>query len=381
MSVTHDFRSRLAAAVALSVMATACGGSKTDAPAEPTAAAQTGTPPAVQADARFPATPPPAGPSEVSILDILAKNPGPDAVIATVNGAPVRSRQVDAAFRMYRRALRARGQTLTPEDEKNLKVTSFRAVITDELLTQAALKAGIKVSPADVDKALAQAKARMGTPQEWEQFMKESNISAADLRVQAERNLVNDAYRKQLTASKPVTEAQARAFYDQNQETFKVPESVHALLILLPVIEREGAPSKTEAKRLADEARGKAAAGEDFASLARQYSQDASAQAGGDVGWVPRGVLVAASEQAVFGLKNGEISPVLETPKGYMVFKVLERKPESIAKFDEVKQALLQDMSRLMMSNILEEKVKELSEAADIIVADPRPDPTATAGK
>lgn len=378
MSGTHDFRSRLAAAVALSLMATACGGSKTEAPAEPAAASV--APPSAQVDTPAPAPVPP-GPSEISILEILAKNPAPDALIATVNGAPVRSRQVDAAFRMFRRSLRARGQTLTPEDEQKLKVTSFRMVITDELLTQAALKAGVKVAPAEVDKALAEVRGRMGTPQEWEQFMKESNVSAADLRVQVERNLVNEAYRKMLTASKPVTEAQAREFYDRNKETFKVPESVHALLILLPVIEREGAPSKTEAKRLADEARGRAAAGEDFASLARQYSQDPSAQGGGDVGWVPRGVLIPASDQALFALEIGEISPVLETAKGYMVFKVLERKAESIASFDEVKQPLLQDMSRLMMSNILEEKVKELSEAAEIIVADPRPDPISTAGK
>src|SRR5262245_37828385 len=380
MSATHDLSARLAAAVVLSVMAAACGGSKTEAPAEPAPAPVAANAQTASAPGQPPAPAPP-GPSEISILEILAQNPKPDAVIATVNGAPVRSRQVDAAFRMYRRALRARGQALTPEDEQKLKVTSFRMVLTDELLVQAALKAGIKITPADVDKALAEAKGRMGTPQEWEQFMKESNVTAADLREQVERNLVNDAYRKTLTAGRPVTEAQAKEFYDHNKETFKIPEQIHALVILLPVIEKEGAPSKAESKRLADEARAKAAAGEDFASLARQYSQDPSAQRGGDIGWVPRGVMFPASEQVAFALKNGEVSPVLETPKGFTVFKVLDRKPESIAGFDEVKQSLMQDMSRLVMSNILEQKVMELSQAADIVVADPRPDPTATAGK
>jgi peptidyl-prolyl cis-trans isomerase C len=88
-----------------------------------------------------------------------------------------------------------------------------------------------------------------------------------------------------------------------------------------------------------------------------------------------------ASEQVAFGLKNGEVSPVLETPKGFTVFKVLERKAESIARFDEVKESLMGDMSRLMTRNVLEQKVKELSDVAEIVVADPRSDPTATAGK
>ena len=88
-----------------------------------------------------------------------------------------------------------------------------------------------------------------------------------------------------------------------------------------------------------------------------------------------------ASEQVAFGLKNGEVSPVLETQKGFTVFKVLERKAESIMSFAEVKESLMDDMRRLMTRNVLEQKVKELSDAAEIIVADPRPDAAATAGK
>ena len=382
MSATHEFRSRLAAAALLSVTAVACG-SKSEAPAEAT----TATPVPMQqslgnsAVNTKPPTPPSSGPSEISLLEVLAKNPAPGAVIATVNGAPIRSRQVDAAFRMYRRQLRARGQTLTPDDENKLKVTSFRMMIADELLSQAAVKAGIKVTSAEVDKAIAEAKARMGSPQDWEQFMKESNASDADVRAQVERNLRNDVYRKTLMANRPVTEAQAKDFYDKNRETFKVPEQIHTLVILLPVIEKEGAPSKADAKRLADEARARVEAGEDFATIARQYSQDPSAQRGGDIGWVPKGVMFPAAELVAFGLKNGEMSPVLETPKGFTIFKVLERKAESTASFDDVKQSLMQDMSRLMTGKVIEEKVQELSDAAEIIVADPRPDPTSTAGK
>ncbi|HJQ97811.1 MAG TPA: peptidylprolyl isomerase, partial [Candidatus Polarisedimenticolaceae bacterium] len=314
--------------------------------------------------------------------EILEKNPAPDAQIATVNGSPIHTGQVDAAYQMYRRTLAQRGQQLTPEDDKNLRATSFRMVVADELLNQAAIKAGIKVPPADVDKALATAQSRVGSPQQWAQFMKDSHLTPQLLRTQVERNLRTDAYRKSLMANKSVTEQQAKEFYDRNRETFKVPESIHTLVILLPVAEKDGAPERAEAKRLAEEARGKAAAGEDFGALARQYSRDPSAQHGGDIGFVPRGLLFPASEQVAFALKKGEISPVLETPKGYTVFKVLERKAESVPTFDDVKQGLMQDMGRVMGQNILEQKVKELSDAAEIVVIDPRSQgSTPTAGK
>jgi parvulin-like peptidyl-prolyl isomerase len=315
----------------------------------------------------------------ISITEILEKNPAPDASIASVNGVAIHTAQVDAAYQMQRRVLTARGQHLSPEDEKNLRATSFRMVIADELLNQAAIKAGIKVPPAAIDKALASAQASR-SPQEWQQFLKDSHLTPALVRTQIERNLRTDAYRKSLTADKPVTEQQAKEFYDRNRETFKVPESIHALVILLPLTQKADAAERAEAKRLADEARGKAAAGEDFGALARQYSRDPSAQRGGDIGFVPRGLLFPASEQVAFGLKNGEVSPVLETPKGYTVFKVLERKPESVPTFDDVKTDLMRDMGRVMGQNILEQKVKELSDAAEIVVIDPRSQ-TTTAGK
>lgn len=387
----NDSRLRLALAVAVAAGAVACGGSKTEAPPAaspvPVAANPNATPIPMQdsfgnikVNQKPGGAGTPTGGSGVSILEILAQNPKPDAVVASVNGVPVRAGQVDAAYRMYRRAVSARGQTLSPEDDANLKVTSFRMMIADELLNQAAIQAGIKVAPAEIDKSVAQAKSTMGTPQEWEQFMKDSNLTPEAVREQVERNLRTEAYRKTLTV-KPVTEAQAKEFYDRNRETFKVPEQVHALLILLPVIEREGAPSKAEAKRLADEARAKAVAGEDFGGLARRYSQDPSAQRGGDLGWVPRGLMFPAAEEVAFAMKIGDVSPVLETPKGFTVLKVLDKKPESVRTFEEVKGPLMQDMSRLMARNVLEEKVNELSQAAEIVVADPRPDPTSTAGK
>jgi PPIC-type PPIASE domain len=85
----------------------------------------------------------------------------------------------------------------------------------------------------------------------------------------------------------------------------------------------------------AEELLRRARAGENFASLARRYSDDASKGNGGDLGWFKRGVMVKPFEDAAFGLKPGQISGVVQTQYGYCIIKVegkrtaiVEDKPE-----------------------------------------------------
>lgn len=70
--------------------------------------------------------------------------------------------------------------------------------------------------------------------------------------------------------------------------------------------------------------------GGDFAELARQYSEDASANSGGDLGWVNPGDTVPQFEQAMNQLAPGEISEPVRTPFGYHIIQVLERRKQDM---------------------------------------------------
>jgi peptidyl-prolyl cis-trans isomerase C len=80
----------------------------------------------------------------------------------------------------------------------------------------------------------------------------------------------------------------------------------------------------------------RARAGADFAGLARTYSNDASRQHGGDLGFFPRGQMVPAFEAAAFALQPGQISDVVETPFGYHVIKVTGHRPAQVVPFGQV---------------------------------------------
>ena len=87
------------------------------------------------------------------------------------------------------------------------------------------------------------------------------------------------------------------------------------------------AEQKTQAKTKAQAVLKQVRDGADFAALARAESQDTgSAQNGGDLGFFPKGQMTPAFEEAAFKLKAGGMSPIVETPFGFHIIKVLERR-------------------------------------------------------
>lgn len=117
------------------------------------------------------------------------------------------------------------------------------------------------------------------------------------------------------------TEAELRAQYEREQPNLRV--RARHILFRLP-------PDATPAQRdslltLARRVREQAAGGADFAALARQHSQDVTAQQGGDLGLFGRGQMVEPFEEAAFSLAPGQVSEIVETPFGLHIIKVEER--------------------------------------------------------
>src|SRR5437016_9744965 len=125
---------------------------------------------------------------------------------------------------------------------------------------------------------------------------------------------------------KPVADAAVAQYYREHPKEFEEPKRVHAAHVLARVPETGGSEAEDRARaKVADVIR-RAKAGEDFAKLAKEASEDpGSAPKGGDLGWVGPGELVPQFEQALFALKKGEMSPEpVRSPFGFHAIRVLD---------------------------------------------------------
>ena len=119
------------------------------------------------------------------------------------------------------------------------------------------------------------------------------------------------------------------AFYQQNIDSFKVPESVSASHILIAFDEEDTDETKAEKKAKIEALKTQVDSGASFEELASANSDCPSSQRGGDLGSFGRGQMVPEFEQAAFNMETGAVSSAVETQYGYHLIKVTGHEDES----------------------------------------------------
>ena len=149
-------------------------------------------------------------------------------------------------------------------------------------------------------------------------------------------NLLETAMFKEMVQSAVVPDADVQAYYDAHQTDFATVTARHILIRMKgsPMAALPGKPelSEDEARAKAESIRKRLVAGEDFATLAKQESDDtATAIKGGDLGEFKHGKMVAPFEQAAFALKPGDISEPVRSPFGFHIIQVQSHSIRSLA--------------------------------------------------
>jgi peptidyl-prolyl cis-trans isomerase D len=151
---------------------------------------------------------------------------------------------------------------------------------------------------------------------------------------------------KQFESGVEISAAEVESFYNDNKENrFTTPARVQARHILFSLAPEASADEKAKARATATEVLTRARAGEDFASLAKTYSQDTgTATNGGDLGFFSRGRMVKPFEDAAFNLTPGGISDIVESPFGLHIIKVEANEPERVQPLTEVEADIRQEL-------------------------------------
>ena len=223
---------------------------------------------------------------------------------ARVNGEPVYLADYERELERYKNSLESQGISPDGQDGRE-KVEQARGwilnMMIEQVLTeQAAEQAGIMVDDAQVEQSMQDMITESGGEDAFRAKLEEWGETYEHAKREVRAQLIGMQMTERVVAEVPES-----------------AEQVHARHILVD--------TKEEAQHI----RSQLQAGADFANLAKAHSQDKSTRDnGGDLGFFPRGILVASEvEEAAFSLQPGQFSEVITSPLGFHIVQVVERDP------------------------------------------------------
>ncbi|MGH8068374.1 MAG: peptidylprolyl isomerase [Candidatus Entotheonellia bacterium] len=264
---------------------------------------------------------------------------------AKVNGVPITTLELNRSFQAHVQVPYSRVQ----EDPRAKEVLRqiLDNLIDRELLLQKAKSLKMAVPPQQVDSQMQQLVQRFPSQEAFEQALTAQNFSVDAVKKDVESQLLRQQLvQKEILDKVNVSGRDVQTFYDKNKDKYVEEEQVRARHILIRVPQEVSPAEDVKLKGKADDALKRAKKGEDFAALAKELSDDGSKENGGDLGFFPRGRMVAAFEEAAFALQPGQTSEIVRTQFGYHIIKVEERKAGRALPFDEAKVQVQEDLTR-----------------------------------
>jgi peptidyl-prolyl cis-trans isomerase C len=296
----------------------------------------------------------------------------PDPVVAKGTGFEIKRSQLDEAISSLRANAKSRGQEVSAEDAPLVEHTAFDHLLEVQVLKAKATPDDKTKAAAETDKRIDLIKKRAPSPEALELQLKTMNLTLDGLR----DRLLEEAEAEQVLRDKvTVTDAQVQKFYDENPAQFEEPEMVRASHILIATANiKTGAQLSEDDKKaklkIAQDLLKRARAGEDFAKLAKEYSDDPGSKENGGEYIFPRGRMVKEFEAAAFTLQTNQISDIVTTQFGYHIIKLSEKIPAKKVDFAKASPDIKIYLESKEMAKILPGMIEGLKKDANLQILD-----------
>jgi peptidyl-prolyl cis-trans isomerase C len=284
--------------------------------------------------------------------------------VAVVNGVVITRTDFDRAVGFARQQAM---QTGKPVDDARIKEGVLKQLVGSELLYQETKKEGIKVDQKAVDERLEQWKKQFPSEEEYKKALKNADLSVPQMKKDITKGMTIEKFIVGKYIDKTtIPEKEIKAYYESHLNLFKQPEQVRASHILIKVEPKATEPEKEDALKKIRDVQKKQIKGDDFAKLAKEYSQGPSNAKGGDLGYFKRGQMVPAFEEVAFKLKPGKVSDIVKTRFGYHLIKVVDKKPDSTVPYAELKDRLGQYLKQEKVQKQVRQLVEKLRKEAKV---------------
>jgi parvulin-like peptidyl-prolyl isomerase len=270
----------------------------------------------------------------------------PDSAVAVVDGTEVTRAEFDALFDRARKSYQLQKQDFPKAgstEYQSLQTQAVAYLVQRIEYEQEAEELGITVSQADVDKREQQVLDQSfgGDRKKLQTALEQQGYTQAEFRADLRSLAIRDKLVAAVTKDVKVSDADVKAFYDQNIADYTVPESRAVRHILLTVRTKDGKVDYPASREQADDIYRQLQNGGDFAALAKKYSQDPGSKDNGGKYTVARGQTVAPFEQTAFNLDTGVVSRPVKTEYGYhLIEPVGPVKVGRVKPLSEVKKSI-----------------------------------------
>jgi peptidyl-prolyl cis-trans isomerase C len=174
-----------------------------------------------------------------------------------------------------------------------------------------------------------------------------------------------------------VSDDEAKKFYDENTPKFEQPEMVRASHVLFGTLDSATnaelpADKKAAKRKLAEDVLKRARAGEDFAKLAKEYSDDPGSKDTGGEYTFPRGKMVPEFETAAFSMQTNQISDIITTQFGYHIIKLSEKIPAKKMELAKVSSDIKDYLAQQQLQEKIPDFITKLKADANLEILDPK---------
>lgn len=279
-------------------------------------------------------------------------------VVARIKGQEITKAQLLEEAAGARAQLAQMGAETVPSVE--FYRMALDQILAGILMSEAAQTKGIAATDEEVEQRLSAARAQFASDEEFQQALAAQGDTLEGLSADIRMEISTKKYiQTEIAPTITVTDEELKIFYDQNLESMREPAQIKLRHILILVPQGATPEEKEAGRQVALDVLSRIQAGEDFAALAAQVSDDKNTKdSAGELPWMARNDMPPDFAAAAFALQAGELGGPLESPVGYHVVQSVERKAERTVPFDEAKPSL----ETIAKQQILQLRIRQVTD-------------------
>ncbi|MHB8907772.1 MAG: peptidylprolyl isomerase [Syntrophales bacterium] len=292
-----------------------------------------------------------------------------DRIVAIVNDEVITLSELNGAFEPYRAKLEA--SYAGAEREKAVtetKLTLLNQMVDNLLMQQQSRKVGIVVKDEEVAGTINDLLARRKISQEELQ----KAVAREGITMEAYRKGVRDQLmrirlvQREIKSKVAVSSEEIGEYYRKNRQDYEGKEAVRIKQILLLMPKEASEEAKGKLREDAEAIRKRLLGGEPFELVSARYSQGPAAAAGGDIGYVEKGMMLPEVETVALTLPLNQVSAVIESSVGFHIIQVIDRRGAGVKPIESVREEIREKLDMEKVEKKFDEWLEGLRSRAHI---------------